>query len=282
MNDKRILSKAYFEITNVCNLSCSFCPSNNRPPHFVTETEFESVLFKLRGRVEYLYFHLMGEPLIHPDINTFSLKAKDFGFKVMITSNGVLSVEKGISLIETGSVYKISLSLHSYNANKLNMSLSEYLEGCFLLAEKAREHKTICVFRLWNGGVEGAGNFNREVLRHIKLRFGDEFSTNRSGYRISDYIFLEWGDRFEWPGYAEEKSDIFCYALRSQIGILADGTVVPCCLDGDGSMALGNIYKDSLDAVLEGERAKELYDSFTKHKAITTECKRCGFARRFI
>ena len=282
---KPVLSKAYFEITNVCNAACTFCPGNRRPAHFVAEDDFLTVLSRLEGRVEYLYFHLMGEPLCHPQVLRFAALAHERGFRVIITSNGLLAREVGIPLMASGKIFKISLSLHSYEANAFGISLDEYLDGCFALADKAAETETVCVLRLWNreaGVSENEGN-NAAILSAIRHRFGSDWTPKRSGYRIRPYLFLEWGDRFLWPGeapYSEEP--LFCHALRSQIGILCDGTVVPCCLDGEGKMPLGNLLNDSLESILASPRAKALYDGFTAHAATEPLCRTCGFARRFL
>ncbi len=279
------LSKAYFEITNVCNASCSFCPGHNRPPHFVTEEEFLIVLSRLEGAVEYLYFHLMGEPLCHPLVSRFAALAKERGFRVMITTNGLLSREIGIPLIEEGNVFKISLSLHSYEANAFGVSLKEYLDGCLALAETASERQTVCALRLWNRTSDSseADGMNGRILSCLRDRFGDDWTENRTGYRIRPFLFLEWGERFAWPGeLPSEDRPLFCHALRSQIGILSDGTVVPCCLDGEGGMSLGNLFAEDLVTILSSSRAVALYDGFTSHRAVEPLCRTCGFAKRFL
>lgn len=272
--------KAYFEITNVCNAACTFCPGNTREPHFVTDEEFDSVLKKLKGRVEYLYFHLMGEPLLHPSVCDFSRRAKENGFKVMITTNGILSREVGIPLVMTGAVSKISISLHSYEANSFGISLDEYLNGCLDLAAAAAENQTVCALRLWNLGAKN--DQNGAVLSSISARFGSKWDEIRSGFKVSEYIFLEYGDRFEWPDENDNEYDVtFCHALRNQIGILSNGTVVPCCLDAEGRINLGNLYESSLNEILASVRAKRIYDGFSSHSAVEKLCRSCGYAKRF-
>ncbi len=273
--------KAYFEITNVCNAACTFCPGTFREAHFVSDNEFDSVISALRGRVEYLYFHLMGEPLLHPSVKEFALKAKNSGFKVMITSNGILSREVGIPLVKTDVLTKISLSLHSFEANSFGMSLDSYLEACLDLAEEAGRHDTVCALRLWNRGAED-NKLNNDILSALKKRFGSDWSEIRTGHKLANNIFIEYGDRFEWPNddISGEKT-VFCHALRNQIGILCDGTVVPCCLDAEGRVSLGSIYKSTLDDILSSPRAKALYDGFSSHKAVERMCQGCGYAKRF-
>ncbi len=272
--------KAYFEITNVCNAACSFCPKNSREPHFVTDSEFDNTLAKLKGRAEYLYFHLMGEPLLHPKVCDLAVRANECGFKVMITSNGILSEKVGIPLVKTGALTKISLSLHSYEANAFGISLSDYLDRCFALAEAASENGCVCALRLWNRGAKN--DLNSAINDAISARFGTKMTPIRTGYKVADNIFIEEGDRFEWPDGESENDDVvFCHALRNQIGILCDGTVVPCCLDSEGRMPLGNIYDSTLDEILVSPRAKELYDGFSGHKAVEKMCRSCGYANRF-
>ncbi len=272
--------KAYFEITNVCNAACTFCPGNTRKAHFVTDDEFNTVLKKLKGKIEYLYFHLMGEPLLHPSISDFAVKAHNDGFKVMITTNGILSREFGIPLVNTGAISKISISLHSHEANTLGITLDDYLSSCFDLAEAAAENNTVCALRLWNLGAENSQN--KTVLNALRSRFGSEWTEIRSGYKIAEYVFLEYGERFDWPEEGKGDNDVtFCHALRNQIGILSNGTVVPCCLDAEGRISLGNLYEDDLDDILSSERARALYDGFSAHKAVEKLCQSCGYANRF-
>ena len=64
-------SKVYVEISNLCNLSCAFCPGTKRKKKAMTEDEFAALLPKLRPYTDFLYFHLMGEPLCHPKLGRF-------------------------------------------------------------------------------------------------------------------------------------------------------------------------------------------------------------------
>ncbi len=285
MKDK--FSKIYFEITNVCNADCKFCPKTKREKRFVTEAEFDTVLTKIKGRAEYLYFHLMGEPLLHPLVSDFAEKASSCGFKVMITTNGLLSGSRGKELIEKGNIFKISISLHSFEANNYGMTINEYLENCFSLASLASGKGTIAVLRLWNSDFRENNAehkpFSERVLAFARDYFRCELTRSRNGFKVKDRIFFEFGDRFDWP---DKKADVknenvFCHALRLQFGILSDGTVVPCCLDSEGTMALGNIFESDIDKILSSERARDIYDGFTARTPSEELCKTCGFASRF-
>lgn len=273
-----MLKKAYLEISNVCNLDCEFCHGTKRRKKMMNKDEFESAAKALVGHTEYLYFHLMGEPLLHPELESFFSIAGKLGFKVIITTNGTLLKEKGSILVFAPALHKISISLHCYEANNMKMSTEEYLSDCFEFCKKASAMGKICVLRLWNiGGME---SLNEKILDSIKENFGDGWKKTYSGFKVCDKVFIEWGDRFEWPDEnAEICSDKHtCYGLRDQIGVLCDGTVVPCCLDADGVINLGNIFEESLEDILEKPRAVALKKSFENRRITEQLCQRCGFA----
>lgn len=276
---KRCFEKVHLEITNVCNAACSFCPGTARKPRFMSDGEFMSVLSAIEGRTEYLYFHIMGEPLLHPSVRAFASEAKRRGFRVMITTNGLLH-EVGRALVSDGNVYRIGISVHSFEGNSYSVTEDEYLDGCFGIADAAAENGTIAALKLWNSEALCEG-FSARVMSFAEKRYGGGFTKNRNGYRLRDKIFIESGRRFMWPGQGEVSSSVFCHALRLQFGILCDGTVVPCCLDGDGKMALGNIFEDGLDAALSSARAEAIYNGFTARRAVETPCMTCGFASAF-
>lgn len=272
--------KIYLEISNLCNLSCAFCPGTKRPPHRMTEEEFASLLPKIRPYTDYLYFHLMGEPLCHPKLETFLALAGDAGFKVILTSNGTLLPKMHDILLKAPGLHKINISLHAFEANDLAIPFSEYLEGCFRFG-KAAEGNKLVVYRLWNGG--GAEELNQEILHTMQQHFPKPWMDARRGTAIGNHVFLEYGDKFDWPDLsaANGGSQVFCYGLRDQLGVLCDGTVVPCCLDHEGDIPLGNLHRETMAEILENPRAKALFDGFSRREAVEDLCRKCGYARRF-
>ena len=278
-----MLDKIYLEITNVCNMNCSFCHKTARKPRLMKEEEFETLTDRLIGKTKFLYFHLMGEPTMHPLLPKFIERAKAKGFIPMLTTNGsFLGKEFGKNLL-TSLPYKISISLHAPEANPA-FADEGYLTGCIEFARLAAERGTIVALRLWNLGSDAD---NTSILNRLHSEFPEEWTPIRGGssLRLAPKLFLEWGERFDWPDEAapgnDEDSPLFCYALRDQAGILVDGTVVPCCLDADGKLALGNLYESELDEILSSPRAKAIYDGFTRHRAAEELCRKCGFAKRF-
>ena len=273
-------NKVYLEISNVCNLKCAFCPGTKRKSHVMTEPEFSALLPKIRPYTDFLYFHLMGEPLLHPHLERFLELADEAGFKVILTTNGTLLAKQKDMLLRSPALHKINISLHAFEANDLSVPFSQYLDDCFTFGTAA-EGKKIVVYRLWNQG--GQDEMNTLILETMKHHFPAPWVTERKGTRIGQRIFLENGDKFDWPDLtAQDSGDcVFCYGLRDQIGILCDGTVVPCCLDHEGDIALGNLHSEELAEILEKDRAKAIYDGFSGKKAVEPLCRRCGYARRF-
>ena len=276
----RRFQKIYVEISNVCNLRCSFCPGTQRKRQIMTEAEFASLLPKLRPWTDFLYFHIMGEPLCHPKLAEFLSLAGQFGFKVILTTNGTLLAKQQETLLQASALHKVNISLHAFEANDLDIPFSEYLHRCFSFGQAAQGQKLV-VYRLWNQG--GAEARNEEILSAMEAVFPKPWNVQRRGTEIGNRIFLEYGEKFDWPDLTapEGGEQVFCYGLRDQIGILCDGTVVPCCLDHEGDLALGNLFSDSLEQILATPRAQAIYQGFGRRKAAEELCRKCGYARRF-
>ena len=273
-------SKIYLEISNLCNLSCAFCPGTKRPKKALNEEEFSALLPKIRPYTNFLYFHLMGEPLLHPKLQRFLELAGNAGFRVILTTNGTLLPKQQEMLLKSQALHKVNISLHAFEANDLAVPFREYLTGCFEFG-KAAEGKKLISYRLWNQG--GQDEKNAEILATMKEFFPAPWAEERRGTRIGERVYLEYGDKFDWPDLSASDGGegVFCHGLRDQLGILCDGTVVPCCLDHEGDIALGNLFRDSMEEILESPRAKAIYDGFSQRKAAEELCRKCGYARRF-
>ena len=275
-----MLKRVYLEITNVCNLACSFCPGTRREKRFMSEEEFTALTEKLRGRTQYLYFHLMGEPLLHPSLGRFLAIAGDKGFRVILTTNGTLLGEKADTLLNAPALYKVNLSLQSFEANEGGV-LSDYVNLCAAFAARAAAAGRICELRLWNRG--GLESLNTGILRLLEAVFPAPWETGPRSVKLAERVFLAEDDRFDWPALdAPDRGErCFCYGLRDQIGVLVDGTVVPCCLDHEGDLPLGNLFTQELDNIMSTEKARNIYDGFSKKTAVEPLCRRCGYARKF-
>ncbi len=258
--------RVYVEITNVCNLRCSFCHGHKRTPRSMTEGEFCRILEQLRGKTAYLYYHLMGEPLLHPKLPVFLQMAKDMGFRSNITTNGTL-----LNKVDISGVHKVNISLHSQESG----DPEAYLKNVADFVERAGD--TIVSLRLWVGE-------NKEMEDRLRALLPGEWTKNTRGYRIRERVFLEYGEQFDWPDRdaPEGSGRIACYGMRDHFGILCDGTVVPCCLDSEGVIALGNVFTENLTDILSSKRAVAICRGFQNRKAAEELCKHCGYAQRFL
>ena len=292
-----MIDRCYIEITNTCNLDCHFCPKHHRKRRQLSEEEFDLLTDRVRGKVCFLYFHLMGEPLLHPLLPQFVTMAREKGFKTVLTSNGTL-LHRAMVLLDT-LPYKIQLSLHSHESNARG-ELSEYMDQVMRFSTQAAGKGTCMVLRLWNQG--GMDRENEEVMRLIEKYVPKTWKKRPDGFRLCDNLYLEFDRKFEWPGGggkaasddsdgkqeesddkleaspSKSKQEYFCKALIKQIGVLSDGSLVPCCLDHDGDVILGNLFHQSLEEILASPRAQALVEGFRHHAATEPLCQSCESA----
>ena len=277
------LKKVYLEISNVCNRSCAFCPGTTREAHFMDLEHFKIAAREVKTVSDFVYFHVMGEPLLHSELADMLDYCQSIGLKVIITTNGTLLKQKESVLLEAKALHKINISLHSFEANCKQQE--SYFEQCFSFAKKASECGKISVLRLWNldGDLPGMNKENDRVISQMKDFFATEWQENTKGYRIANRLFLEWGSRFTWPdmNLPVLRENGSCYGLRDQAAILCDGTVVPCCLDKNGDIPLGNVFEAPLLQILCADRASSVKNGFLCGRYTEQLCKRCGYAGRF-
>lgn len=103
---------------------------------------------------------------------------------------------------------------------------------------------------------------------------------NEDNIKISSTIYVDKDNEFKWPEITNHKSCGYCYALKTQLAILSDGTVVPCCLDSNGMINLGNIFKESIEEIQNKERYQNLKKSFQDRKPSEKICKSCTFKEK--
>ena len=269
--------KIYVEITNRCNLSCSFCSKVEKPLRNMTIEEFKCIIEKIKDYTDTIYLHVKGEPLVHPNLIEFLNVAEEYNIKVNLTTNGTLFPNVVDKLKECKSLKKINFSLHSEN-NKEN-----YLEDIFKNVEKLQE--VTVVYRLWtlnNGELdEKSTQTVNKITSYYKLstEIVDKIK-NENNVKIKDRIFVDKDNEFEWPSITNHNSCGFCYALKTHIAVLVDGTVVPCCLDSNGLVDLGNIYNESLENIINSNRYQTLKKSFQDRKPSEDLCKSCTYKDR--
>lgn len=274
--------KIYIEITNACNFNCSFCYPSKRAKRALSVDEFRFIAEKIKPFTDYIYLHVMGEPLLHPHLEEFLQIATELKFNVNITTNGSLLPKQQAILIKYPP-RQINVSLHDLEENIPAESLSDFISQTIDFADSIAE-KTYVNLRLWNRTDDTISDFNQRCLSILAKKLNIDtavFSPENflKGIHLRKHIYLQNAARFEWPNTdlplsSEAKT---CYALKDHIAILSDGSIVPCCIDADAHLLLGNIFTDDLMAAIKSEKALRIKEGFLRKVAVEDFCKVCGF-----
>lgn len=276
---KMKFKKIYIEISNKCNYRCSFCFCSERKKRFMSADEFRFVVNEIRPFTDYIYLHVLGEPLLHPHFSELLKIASEADLNVNISTNGSLLQKHKEYLLEN-PVRQINISLHDAEENIPKEKWSEYILS-MLEISKNLSGKSFINFRLWNQTNESSNEFNQLCFILIQdfFHLSDYFhsiSEKERNITLSANIYLQLAPRFEWTDVAESENKT-CYGLRDQIAILSDGNVVPCCIDADAHLLLGNIFKEKFDDILQSEKAQRIRKGFEQHRAVEDWCRKCGF-----
>jgi radical SAM protein with 4Fe4S-binding SPASM domain len=288
---KKRFKKVYIEITNRCNLRCHFCASSKAEGRFITIAEFRHIAAQVRPFSDYIYLHVLGEPLLHPALLDILDIAENEQLKVNLTTNGTLLGELVDNLIKKPALRQMNISLHSKGGFVEQDEVQLYVDSMLKFAERFLHDSAVIIsLRLWNitSEIRSEADFNMMVIRKIVAKFpGWDADVvkwkGKEGHKISDRLYLNTDQVFEWPHLSSHEvgTEGFCYGLRDQIAILADGTVVPCCLDCHGVIHLGNIHRQPMEEIISGERSKQIRECFLKRIAIEELCRKCSFRQRF-
>jgi radical SAM protein with 4Fe4S-binding SPASM domain len=262
--------KIYVEITNICNLKCPFCSVDNRKKKQMSLTEFENVLIKINDYTDYLYLHVKGEPLLHSDFKGILCLCKKYSKKVNITTNGTL-LKQRVNEILNSSVRQINISIHSL--------VGDYLKDIMEASKILSENKIYIVFRFWVYNDLEQNSINEILKFYDRLDLKDK--VNENNIKINEYVYINKDKQFIWPSLNNDiiRTNGTCLGLKTHIGILSDGTVIPCCLDSNGVINLGNIFNTTLESILSKDKTKNIISGFNDNKLCEELCKKCGFKR---
>ena len=264
------LKKIYLEITNSCNLNCDFCIKNSRKVTNITIDNYKYIINKIKNNTKELYLHVLGEPLIHKDINYFIDYATKEGILVNITTNGYL-INK---IKDNHNIHRLNISLHSYN-KKYKKELSKYLDDIFNVIDNLR-NKTFISLRLWTINKDC-----QTMIDYINNRYNTNISNleKNTKIKITNNLIIDTFHPFIWPDLNNNYYNIkgTCKGLIDHIGILSDGTIIPCCLDSKGIINLGNIYKDNINDIYNKEIVKEMIRGFKNNYKCQELCRHCSF-----
>ncbi|GAA3405698.1 radical SAM/SPASM domain-containing protein [Paenibacillus hodogayensis] len=288
----KTFKKVYIEITSVCNLACSFCPQTSRKASFIKLDTFNTILDQIKPHTNHIYLHVKGEPLLHPKLDELLDASYAKGFKVNMTTNGTLIRKAGPKLLGKPALRQMNFSLHSFDGHEGSTNRELYLADIFRFVREVSEQGVLVSFRLWNLQRDEATSEetrrNRETLELLEREFALDYRIEEkvlpgSGVKLAERIYLNQEHEFEWPSLQapEDEGKGFCHALRTQAAVLVDGTVVPCCLDGEGVINLGNVNDTPFSEIVESERANNLFYGFSRREAVEELCRKCGYRKRF-
>lgn len=277
-----MFKRVYIEITNICNLNCKFCPKTKRTPKFMTTDEFKYIINEIKDKTNTIYLHVKGEPLLHNSLDEILTIIDNNNLNVIITTNGTLIKEKKDILKKHKSIKQINISIHSITQN--NIENNKYLNDIF---ESVKDLKHIIIsYRLWNIKTIKENDINNNIINEIssyyKINNLKEILQNNNAYEIHETLYINQDIEFTWPDINNEEiiTNGRCLALKEQIAILVGGEVVPCCLDHNADILLGNIFNESLADILNKELTKNIKTNFQNRKIICKLCKTCGFLKR--
>jgi radical SAM protein with 4Fe4S-binding SPASM domain len=282
--------KVNIEISNICNLQCSFCPEVIRPKALMPPAFFDQIAHQVAPFTNTVALHLMGDPLVHPELKEILDCCQRHHLQVFFVTNGLLLGEKQLQLLLHPSLRQVSFSLHSFYDNFPDRDPATYLQRIFDFTAQARlQHPRLFInYRLWNlQSARGGGDKNRDILERIEAHFGVQLPEVdiriQKKVPIQSYVSLHFDEEFTWPGLhlPPLHDQGTCQGLSSHFGVLVDGTVVPCCLDKEGGIALGNLKNETLGAILESDRARAVWRGFKRGELVEDLCKRCQYIERF-
>lgn len=267
--------KIYIEITNVCNMHCSFCPETKRKKEFIKVCNFNKILDEIKKYTDYVYLHVKGEPLIHPKLDEIINMCNEYKMKVNISTNGVLIKDK-VDILK--KVRQVNISLHSFEKDE---GLEKYIKDVIDATDVLKDFGVIIRYKLWNDDVKDNSKLIKLLEKRYNLEIKEELNKD---IKLEDNVYLSIKKPFKWPDENEvlESNSGTCYGLIKQIAILVDGTVVPCCVDNDGVISLGNILNEDLESILNSKKAQDIINGFKNNKCVESLCRKCTYKNNVI
>jgi len=278
--------KVYIEITNVCNLNCTFCAKTKRKPEHMSLNLFKKILKEVKPLTDEITLHVMGEPLLHPEFEEIIQAIKKEDIKVNLTTNATL-VGKYKELLVEAPFRRINFSLHGIELIENEKKRYEILKELIDSTKNAQNIRDdlIIIYRLWD--LKRENKINREkLLLFIENEFEVKLDRDikiKTSKKIKNNAFIHYDENFLWPNINNNviRETGYCHGLGTHIGVLVDGTIIPCCLDSEGCINLGNIKDSCLTEILNTKRAKDMKTGFNERKLTEDLCKRCSFIDRF-
>lgn len=283
--------RVYVELTNICGLKCSFCPPKSLPTQTMSLPFFEHILDELQPYTKELAYHIVGDPLTLSNLEMYLDLTCKRNLKVSLTTSGYFLAQRELKTLLHSAIKQINISLNSYNKNSMPLSFEAYMAPILELCRLKNEiQKEIFInLRIWNmDEKESEKDFNEMLFSLLEKEFGIPlhvktiYQNRPKSIRLAEKILLHFDDYFEWPSLeSNHHSEGTCQGLSSHFGILSSGKVVPCCLDKDGMIELGDLHVSSLKEILDAPKTHAIINGFKNDQAEELLCQKCAYKDRF-
>lgn len=283
--------RIYIELTNVCGLSCSFCPTKSLPSKEMDLNFFESVIIQAKAYTKEIACHVVGDPLTQSNLHDYLDIIHKYGLKAMLTTSGYFLKKHSYDTLFHPCVKQINVSLNSFNKNDTSLTFEQYITPVLALchAKLERDEDLFINLRVWNlDELMSERRFNTILFQTLSETFDISLSLETiyrerpKSIRLASKILVHFDNYFEWPSLNNKNyGHGTCQGLQSHIAILASGKVVPCCLDCDGIITLGDLHESSLEHILANKRTVNMLEGFKEGKAVETLCQKCAYKERF-
>lgn len=314
-NAKIKLREAFLEITSRCNFRCRFCvhPQMRRPKMDMDANDAKRLIGQIAESfaIDHLSLHLYGEPLLHDRVNELARYATQNRLNVNLTTNGAMLTKTKLKAFLDDNVWRIVLSIQhdekdfgTRRAGK-RWTAQSYFGHIAKLVQFFIDYKSrhadcptrLEIHYLLTGDIKPGVQLIEndadvaKVLNWWGKRLPDHFKPEsnpnpiedqESGYRIQfgrdAYIRFKPAISFgNAVGEAapDQCDNGYCFFPDSVLCILSDGNLVPCCIDFEGEMKMGNALESDIVTVWNGSRAREIRAAFERGEAPTDRCRQC-------
>jgi len=283
--------RIYIELTNVCGLRCSFCPTKALPNSTMDLEFFESLIKEAKGFTREIACHVVGDPLTLSNLEAYLDIIAKYQMKAMLTTSGYFMKKQTFETLFHPAVKQINVSLNAFNKNDTSITFEQYMQPILKLChEKIKQKKELFInLRMWNlDEIMSEAKFNQELFELLEKAFDVTLDLKsldpqeKKSIRLDNKVLLHFDNYFEWPSLKNKNyGHGTCQGLDSHIGILANGDVIPCCLDSDAVMKLGNIKEQSLKEIVYGKRATAMREGFKIRQCSEEMCLKCSYKDRF-
>ena len=252
---------------------------------------FESIVKQAKPYTKEIACHVLGDPLTQSNLHEYLDIIHKYGMKAMLTTSGYFLKKHAYDTLFHPAVKQINISLNSFNKNDTSLTFDQYIKPVLDLckAKLERQEELFINLRVWNlDEMMSERSFNDTLFAklsnefEVKLDLNTIYNEKPKSIRLDSKILVHFDNYFEWPSLKNQNyGDGTCQGLQSHIAILASGKVVPCCLDCDAVIELGDLHKESLENILSNKRTVTMIEGFKEGKAVEELCRKCSYKERF-